>query len=239
VRHNFIDRYASLDSPLHSLEARTKIIGFLALTVAVLWVPADRSGIFFGYFFMAAILMGISQIPLGYFIARALVLLPFVLLAALAAPGKGDFNPGVLGVIVLRSTLCLINLLILTGTTPFPELLRGLRRLGFPRVLVLNLSFLYRYLFVLTDEAMRMRQARECRRVGRASVRAEMAILGSMLGTLLLRSFEHAERMYQAMLSRAYIGEFHVLAPREFTWRDFVFLGGVAVTIGTVFRLSS
>ena len=145
----------------------------------------------------------------------------------------------VLGVIVLRSTLCLINLLILTGTTPFPELLRGLRRLGFPRVLVLNLSFLYRYLFVLTDEAMRMRQARECRRVGRASARAEIAILGSMLGTLLLRSFEHAERMYQAMLSRAYVGEFHVLAPRQFTWHDFVFLGGVAVTIGTVFRLSS
>ena len=76
-----------------------------------------------------------------------------------------------------------------------------------------------------------MRQARDCRRVGRAHAAAEMKLLGSMLGTLLLRSFERAERMYQAMLSRGSSGEFPILAPREFSWRDLAFLAGLAVFI--------
>jgi cobalt/nickel transport system permease protein len=92
---------------------------------------------------------------------------------------------------------------------------------------VVNLSFLYRYLFVLVEEVLRMRQARDCRRVARAPMRVEMKLLGSMLGTLLLRSFERAERMYHAMLSRGSSGEFPILAPRRFTWRDVAFLAGL------------
>ncbi len=80
-----------------------------------------------------------------------------------------------------------------------------------------------------------MRQARDCRRVGHAPMRDELKLLGSMLGTLLIRSFERAERMYQAMLSRAYAGEFHALAPRKFTWRDLAFLAGVALVVFATF----
>ena len=101
----------------------------------------------------------------------------------------------------------------------------------------MNLSFLYRYLFVLTEEAMRMRQARDCRRVGRAPFRDELKVVSSMLGTLLIRSFERAERMHQAMLSRAYFGDFRVFSPRKFTWRDLAFLSGVALFIGATFSL--
>lgn len=231
MRHNFLDRYASLDSPLHALEARTKLIGFLALIIAALRIPAGKSGIFFAFFFITAILIGLSQIPLGYVLGRTLVIVPFVLTAAVAAPWKGGFDHGWLSSLVMRSILCLMYLLILTNTTRFPELLRGLRNLGCPKVLVLNLGFLYRYLFVLTEEVLRMRQARACRGVGRAPLPAELKIIGSMLGTLLLRSFERAERMYQAMLSRGYTGEFPVIAPRSFTWRDVGFLSVLIVFI--------
>lgn len=227
MKHSFIDRYAGLDSPLHVLDPRTKILGFTALIAAVLWIPADRPFRFFSYFFLTAIFMGISQIPLAYVIGRTLVILPFVLLAGLAAPWKGGFGFALFTTLMLRSLLCLMMLILLTNTTRFAELLRGLRKLGCPRILVVNLSFLYRYLFVLIEEAMRMRQARDCRRVGRASAMAEMKLLGSMLGTLMLRSFERAERMYQAMLSRGSSGEFPIYAPRRFSWRDLAFLAGL------------
>jgi cobalt/nickel transport system permease protein len=234
MRHSFVDRYALLDSPLHILEARTKLLTFTALIISVLCLPGDRGFLFVFYFFAAAILMGVSQIPLTFVVGRAFVILPFIVLATLAAPWE-DY-PGLL-VLLGRAILCLILLILLTNTTRFAELLRGLRKLGCPQILVMNLSFLYRYLFVLTEEALRMKQARECRGVGRAPFRREFKILSSMLGTLLIRSFERAERMHSAMLSRGFSGDFYVMSPRSFTWRDLAFLSGVVIFIVVTFRI--
>jgi len=228
VRHNFIDRYAALESPLHILEPRSKLLAFTALIVGVLSIPVDRGSLFFVYFFATAVLMGISQIPLPYIMGRSLVILPFIVLASLAVPWKGFYG---IGILFVRAILCLILLILLTNTTRFVELMRGLRKLGCPQILVMNLGFLYRYLFVLTEEAMRMKQARDCRRVGRAPFGEELKILSSMLGTLLIRSFERAERMHSAMLSRGYSGHFPVLSPRRFSWHDLVFLSGITLFI--------
>ena len=228
MKHSFIDRYALLDSPLHLLEPRSKLLAFTALIICVLSIPSSHSPLFIAYFFATAVLMGISQIPLGFIVGRTLLILPFIVLASLAAPWKGFAG---LGALFVRAVVCLILLILLTNTTRFVELLRGLRKFGCPQVLVMNLSFLYRYLFVLTEEAMRMKQARDCRRVGRASVLVELGILSSMLGTLLIRSFERAERMHGAMLSRGYGGDFPVTSPRIFSWRDLSFLAIVTAFI--------
>lgn len=235
MKHNFLDRYANLDSPLHLLEARTKILGFTALIIAILMIPAPAGTIFFAYFFLITVFMGLSQIPLHYVVSRALVLMPFVLLAGLAAPRVNGFQWWSFGVLLIRSILSLFILILLTNTTRFPELLGGLRKLGCPRILALNLGFLYRYFFVLSDEAMRMKQARDCRRAGRTLLRDELKQLGSMLGTLLTRSFERAERMYQAMLSRGFAGEFYVPAPRRFSWLDLGFIAGLGAFIAVTF----
>jgi cobalt/nickel transport system permease protein len=232
VRHSFIDRFANLDSPLHLLDARTKLVGFTALIVAVLLIQSGRDFVFFSYFFVVAILAGISQIPLGFIVRRTLTILPFIILATLGAPWRGVAG---LGTLFLRAILCLIILIILTNTTRFAELLRGLRGLGCPQILASNLGFLYRYLFVLTEEILRMRQSRDCRRVGHAALRKELSTLGSMLGTLLVRSFERAERMYNAMLSRGYAGEFPVVNPHRFSWPDLAFLAGIALFVWATF----
>jgi cobalt/nickel transport system permease protein len=232
VRHNFIDRYAALDSPLHTLESRTKLVTFVALIIAVLCIPVGHSSLFISYFFATAILMGISQVPLNYIAGRILLILPFIVLASLAVPWRGSQG---LGIMFVRAILCLMLLILLTNTTRFAELLRGLRKLGCPLILVMNLSFLYRYLFVLTEEAMRMKQARDCRRVGPAPFRGELKVLSAMLGTLLIRSFERAERMHGAMLSRGYTGDFPVVSPRKFSWHDLVFFTGVTLFVALTF----
>ncbi len=228
MKHGFLDRYSNLDSPLHGLEARTKILGFTALVSAVLLIPPGAGWNFFVFFLLTAILIGVSQIPPAYVLGRTLLILPFVLLAGLAAALGGEQATQRLLTLLMRAFLCLGFLVLMTNTTGFAELLRGLRRLGCPRVIVMNLGFLYRYLFVLLDEVLRMRQARDCRRVGRGPAAAELKVLGSMLGSLLLRSFERGERTYQAMLARGYAHDFPVMRPGRFTWRDPVFL--VAVT---------
>ena len=101
----------------------------------------------------------------------------------------------------------------------------------------MNLSFLYRYIFVLTEEAMRMKQARDCRRVGRAPFREELKILSSMLGTLLIRSFERAERMHSRHAVPRLCGDFPVVSPRKFSWRDLAFLSGVTLFIVLTFLM--
>lgn len=235
MRHSFIDRYALLDSPLHALEPRTKLLAFIALIIAVLCIPAHGGSLFFAYFFATAMLMGISQIPLAFIIGRAFVILPFIVLASLAAPWRGFSG---LAALFIRAILCLILLILLTNTTRFAELLRGMKKLGCPQILAMNLSFLYRYLFVLTEEAQRMKQARDCRRVGRARFGAELKILSAMLGTLLIRSFERAERMHSAMLSRGFAGDFQVVSPKRFSWRDLAFIFLVAGFITVSFMLT-
>lgn len=237
MKHSFVDRYANLDSPLHLLEARTKIIGFSALVISVLFVHPETPGQFFGFFFLMAILAGVSQVPLQYVIARSLALLPFVLLAGLALPWQGRTGWAWFVALLLRSLLCLLMLVLLTNTTRFVELLRGMRKLGCPKILVANLSFLYRYLFVLADEVMRMQQARDSRRVGRAGALRELRTLGSMLGILLVRSFERANQLYHAMLSRGFHGEFPVANPRKFSWLDLAFVSVVALFIATMVHL--
>jgi cobalt/nickel transport system permease protein len=234
VKHSFVDRYANLDSPLHLLEARTKIVGFSALVFTVLFAHPETLGQFFGFSFLMAILAGISQIPMQYLFGRVLMLLPFVLLAGLALPWQGKVGWTWFLALMFRSMLCLLMLVLLTNTTRFIELLRGLRKLGCPIILVANLSFLYRYIFVLADEVMRMRQARDSRRVGRAAVLRELRTLGSMLGTLLVRSFARADHLYEAMLSRGFHGEFPVADPRKFSWRDFAFISAVALFVAAM-----
>lgn len=232
MRHNFIDRYAALDSPLHILEPRTKLLAFTALIVSVLSIPASNSLLFVFYALVVTILMGFSQVPLNYIVGRTFLLLPFIILASFAAPWKGYVG---FGVLFIRAILCLILLILLTNTTRFAELLRGMRKLGCPQILAMNLSFLYRYIFVLTEEAMRMKQARDCRRTANAPFREELKLLSSMLGTLLIRSFERAERMHAAMLSRGYSGDFPVVSPRRFSWGDTAFILVVALFIFSTF----
>jgi cobalt/nickel transport system permease protein len=74
-----------------------------------------------------------------------------------------------------------------------------------PRVMVMLLSFMYRYIFVLTDEAMRLKRARDSRNFG-GSNWWQIKTVGRMISTLFLRSYERGERVYVAMLARGYDG---------------------------------
>jgi cobalt/nickel transport system permease protein len=84
------------------------------------------------------------------------------------------------------------------------DLLEALRRLRVPAALVVTTGLLYRYLFVLVDEAARLQRARLARggtRLG--GLRGGAA----MLGALLVRSHERAAAVHRAMLARGLAGE--------------------------------
>ncbi|MEZ4622523.1 MAG: CbiQ family ECF transporter T component [Caldilineaceae bacterium] len=97
--------------------------------------------------------------------------------------------------------------ILLVTVTPFPAILWALRALHLPNPLVSIVSLMYRYLFVLYDEATRLLRARAARSATADGVRGGGSLLwrgqfaGRMAGSLMLRSFERSERIYNAMLS--------------------------------------
>jgi cobalt/nickel transport system permease protein len=122
--------------------------------------------------------------------------------------------------IALKSWLSVQMAVVLVGSTPFPVLLMAMRALKIPRLLAAIVGLMWRYLFVLADEALRLLRARESRsaapvdgrgrRVG-GSLAWRARVAGGMVGNLFLRAFDRADRIYAAMLSRGYDGEVRTL----------------------------
>jgi cobalt/nickel transport system permease protein len=243
VRHDFIDRYSRLESPVHALDPRAKAIALFAVIIACVTTPAN---VWWPYAIYAAIVLIIanaSRLPLSYLLTRMLVVAPFILVVAVCVPFMNGAAPtydlGVFtvthgGLLVLwnvaaKSLISVSCLILLSSTTQFADLMHGFERLHVPRFFTTVAAFMYRYIFIIIDEAERMKRARDSRNFhGRWLWQAK--VIGHMVASLFLRSQERAERVYQAMSARGFDGSFprwketHMHAP------DWVFLGIVTST---------
>ena len=114
----------------------------------------------------------------------------------------------------VRFFLTISAALVLIGTTSFNGVCMGLERLGMPDVLATQLLFLYRYIFVLGEETMRMSRARASRSFGRRGM--GIRVYSQILGHLLLRTYARAQRVYQAMLARGFDGHVRILRTLDF-----------------------
>jgi len=227
-----MERYVSGESPIHAADARVKLVVVLAFIVAVTSLPP---GVWVAYGVMAAgawAAAALARVGLLRVLRRSSLALPFVLVAlptVFTRPGEGVFELGLgparltateeglafFGSVVVKSWISVTAAVVLTATTPMSEVIRGLRGLRIPGVLVSIAALAYRYVFVLVDEAQRMLRARASRSagVGRGTGgtlgwRARVA--GGMAGSLFLRTYERSERVYQAMLARGFDGEVRV-----------------------------
>lgn len=202
MRHDFLDRYSRQDSPLHRASAEAKLacaLGVVGLTVAA---PLGALPYFAGLTCGLVAAALVARIPFGYLAQRLLWMEPLVLgvgVLTLLQPGGWKIFLG----IAMKSTLSLVTMVLLANTTPFAEVLRVLRRVRVPGLLVTTLALMYRYLFVLVDEAERMHRARAARSFDRRRWHG-WKTLGTVVGQLFVRSTERAERIYAAMLARGW-----------------------------------
>lgn len=235
---HFLDPHRPLASPIHFLDARVKVVLTLAFIVTCSVTPTGTWPV---YVVLMGLLVSVdilSGLGVMYVLKRSALALPFVLAAfpviftteghsiavlhiaatrwAATAEGLGRFLS-----IVIKSWLSVQAALVLAATTAFPALLVALRSLRIPRLLVALFGLMWRYLFVLVDEATRLMRARSARSGQAAGPRLRLGgtvvwrarVTGGMAGNLLLRSFERSERIYAAMVSRGYDGETRSLPP--------------------------
>ena len=248
MKHSFLDQYSDRDSFVHRLDPRTKLITAFLFILAVALTSLAVWPAFVVYFVIIATLILLSRVPVLYVLKRSLVIMPFVVLIAIFIPffkeGEiaGSYNIWmwqvsvthsglqVLWNILAKAWLSILSLILLTSTTKIAELLKGLEQLRMPRVMVMILSFMYRYIFVLVDEAMRMKQARDSRNFGGRRL-WQLRTIGNMTGTLFIRSYERGERVYAAMLSRGFDGQSRTLNRLSFRMADTCFGIGFSVVV--------
>jgi len=146
--------------------------------------------------------------------------------------------------IAAKSWISVQAALLLSFTTPFHELVDALRRLRLPRIMVAIISFMYRYLAVLTGEAARMGRARAARSAvrgggrGGGTLRWRATVTGHMVGSLFLRSYERSERIYGAMQARGFDGELRSI-PGPALARPAIVVLLVAMAVLVAFQLAA
>jgi cobalt/nickel transport system permease protein len=247
------DRYHEKESFIHGLDPRVKVVVTIVFIVSNALLP-DGAWIAFVFAWLFLILLNaLSQLGIAYTLKRSLIALPFALIAVtilFSIPGEPiasfkllmwNFTITDMGFlrfvsILIRSWLSVQLAILLVATTRFPDLIHAFEHLRVPAILTTIIAFLYRYLFVLTDEVIRLLRARESRSAATAGNRSGGGVLwrakvaGNMAGQLFLRSYERSDRIYNAMLSRGYTGHLYTLNPHEMKSRDY-FVTAFAIAI--------
>jgi cobalt/nickel transport system permease protein len=227
VHHVLVDHWSQGASPLHARDPRAKVLVLLAFLVVLATTSPNA---FATLAVDAAVLAAgilIAAIPAASLLLRSLAILPFSLTFGLISWWAGD-RLRALG-LVEKSYLSTVAVLLLISTTPLPRLLSGLEALGTPRLLVLLAQFLYRYLFVISEQAQHLRVAAACRQgTARKHHRSRFKAAAGALAVLFARSYYRAEGIHQAMMARAFTGRFVALNPLRFRAADGIFTVAMA-----------
>ena len=175
------------------------------------------------------------------FLARLRLLSPFLVFMAIVHPWfdrrvAADFfglelSYGFFATVVLlaKSTLSILAIHVLTHRFPMDAIFSSFAQVGVPPVFVTQLLLLHRYGFLVASEAESMRKARDLRsrdRRGRGLIDTSR-----LIGTLFLRSNEHAQRIHRSMLARGFTGVMPMRAETEWTMTDKLRIVGLVLCL--------
>jgi len=229
-----LDRLSYRDTVVHRLDPRAKVVATLLFVVVVVSFPKYEVLSLFPFFLFPVLMATLGDIPPGFIAKKVFAVSPFAVFIGMFNP---LFDPATVAVapgisvsagwisfasILVKFALTISAALLLIATTSFPGICRGLRRLGMPALFVSQLLFLYRYLFVLVEEAMRVVRARDMRSFGKRGTGVRVFI--RIVGTLFLRTMERAERIYGAMLARGFRGDLPSMRREALRPSDAVFV---------------
>lgn len=226
LKHLAIERWSRQSSTIHRLDARAKMLASLGILLSI--TLSESPAVHTTCFVLVTMFALVARLPLGALLVRGLVVVPFVGGIALLNLWGGE--PSRAGLILPRAYLSAYTVVLVLATTPFPKLLAGLESLGVPRFFLMVLQFLYRYLFVLYEQAQNMRRARACRAAHPRGGQMRRSAAGA-IAVLFARSHARAEGIHRAMLARGFDGHFRMLDVSRFGGRDWLFLTACAVLL--------
>lgn len=199
----------------------------------------------------------ISRLPLGFVIKRLLVVVPFVLtlcLLILFTHEEGEeiarvaffsitsegFNRAVL--IASRAMAAVILVICMLGTMKFETTLKALEHLKVPNKITQLIMFTYRYIFVFIDEFSGMLRSLTSRGFEKKTNLRTITTLSKLIAMLFIRSYERAERVYEAMASRGYEGTMETMTEfkmqkKDITKTGFFIAVGIAIIVCSLLEI--
>ncbi len=237
----YVDTLSARQTPIHRLDPRAKLITSLVFITTVISFGKYEISALIPYFVYPVFLGAMGNVPPVYLLKKLLLVSPFAVMIGIFNPlmdreilvslGGIDISGGWVSFVsvLIRFVLTVGVALTLIAVTGFNAVCLALDKLGTPRVFVVQLVFLYRYMFVLVAEATRMVRARSLRTFegGGSGITA----YGPLVGHLLLRTMDRAQRVYTAMCCRGFDGEIRIMKPLRFGSREFGFTVGWSALI--------
>src|SRR5258708_6808599 len=162
MHHLTLDRWSHGSSIWHARDARAKTIATLVFLVALATTPPRAAAAIAVYALLLIAGIASARLPLFKMLLRAAAVLPFSAAFGIASWLAGDTVAA--AALVEKSYLSALAVLLLAATTPLPALLAGLEWLRVPRLVVLGIQFLYRSVFVASEQAQQTRRGGKCAR---------------------------------------------------------------------------
>jgi cobalt/nickel transport system permease protein len=229
-----LDELASKKTLVHRLDPRVKLlVTFFYIVTVVSYSKYDSIGLL-PLVLYPVFLISLADLPFKYLLGRVLIATPFILFMGIFNPIFDHtplfqvnglvFTGGWLSFIVLflKFGFTVLAALILVSICGINEIGTALLKFKIPRVLVMQMLFMYRYLSVLMEETGRSLRAYQLRHFEGRGLNHK--VWGSLVGQLLLRTIDRAQRIYQAMLCRGFRGEFQIIRRKKAGLRDCVYL---------------
>jgi cobalt/nickel transport system permease protein len=228
-------------SRIHRLDPRAKIVGLLGVTAVAVSTPPPAWPVYLACVAALVMVAAAARVPARTLWRRARVVLPPILLVAAFMPfvrtggavhALGPLRVSDAGLTTLagvgaKAAIGTLAAVLLAATTSFPAVLHGLEALRVPRLFVLIAGVMYRYLFVVAEEAQRLCTALAARGYRPRSALAA-APIGRAVTALFLRTHGRGERIHRAMLARGYRGTMPRPATLVLSRADALFVGLVA-----------
>ncbi|MDD5772031.1 MAG: cobalt ECF transporter T component CbiQ [bacterium] len=230
----YLDYLSYKDTFIHRLDPRAKFIVTLVFIFMVISFPKHEISGLIPFLIFPVILVALADIPIKIILKKLIVVSPFALMVGIFNPMLDRkilislFGIGISGgwisylSIIIKFILTISSALILIATTSFPGICMAMENLGMPNIFILQLMFIYRYIFILGEEVVRTNNARELRSFGKKGY--EILTAGNILGSLLLRTIDRSERIYQAMCARGFNGKINLFKKSRFLLKDFLYI---------------
>lgn len=219
-----LEEFAVGNSVFHRLDPRVKFITLIPYIIVVAIMQEIKYPAI--AFLFSTLMTIITRINIKKLLHRLGIVNIFILFLWLflpfSHPGNELFRIGPLtatseGVlfslsITLKANAIVLATIAVLGTSEVFSLAHALVHLKFPRKLVYLFFFFYRYVSVLHEEYSTMRRAIAIRAFQAKTNLHTYRTYAYMVGMLIVRSFDHSQRIYNAMLCRGFTGKFPVFS---------------------------
>lgn len=253
MKHEFLDHHRRGNSVIHLADPRLKIIMMVLYVIVVVAIPSNANNYYIPLIIIGILLALLSGVPLLHYLAKLIKIYSMVLLIFIFIPffPSGSENyyqlvklkiyPSGLNKFIqvnFKTILIIFISIILTTTTDFMHLLKGLEKMKVPQVTLNILSFMYRFIFLIIDEIERMVIAFRSRYI-KLSYLNRMRIFAKQIGVLFLRTYRRGEQIYQAMESRGFHGKIYIMDDLYWQKKDsFILIVFIFLLFFPIFLLS-